>query len=152
VNAGGIDRRTHYNWLKTDPSYAKEFERAKLMAADAQEEEAWRRVLEGTQREVLYKRKPVMVNGEVYFETTYSDRMLIFLLKSLRPEKYRERSQALADWDGDVTKLTDAQLAKMEQGLVEQARKEAAAALKPASDATIDVKPEKPEPDGGTGK
>jgi hypothetical protein len=143
AKGAGIDRRTHYNWLKSDPSYAKAFELTKLMAADALEEEATHRALRGTKREVLYKGKPVIVDGEPYSEIKYSDRMLIFLLKSLRPEKYREHSQELADWDGDMTKLTEAQLDKVKaqaRALIEEERRNAAV----DDAATIDVQLEKP--------
>jgi hypothetical protein len=157
AKAAGVHRRTHYNWLKSDPAYAKAFEQAKLVTGDALEDEAMRRAVKGVKREVLYKGKPVMVNGEPYYETRYSDRLLILLLKAMRPEKYRERSQALVDWDGDPSKLTDAQLAKMHEigqvQLAEQERAKALQAQMPApEDVTIDVKPEKSEPDGGTGK
>ena len=71
----------------------------------------------------------------------------IFLLKGLRPEKYRDRSAMTVEWDGDVTKLTDAQLDRLEeQGraaiAAEQARKRIAASTSdPAGEQTIDVTP-----------
>lgn len=65
--AVGIARRTHYDWLETDPAYKAAFEQAGEDAADALEAEARRRAFEG------------------------SDTLLIFLLKGLRPERYRER-------------------------------------------------------------
>jgi hypothetical protein len=122
----GVDRRTHYNWRKSDPSYAEAFEQAKLESADA---------LEDTLNDMAHEGNVVAA---------------IFLLKGLRPEKYRERSQVQVEWDGDLSKLTDAQLAKMdEQGrqqLAEQERLKALnAAETPASEATIDVEAEKPE-------
>jgi hypothetical protein len=119
----GVDRRTHYNWRKSDAYYAEAFEQAKLEAADALED----------------KLNELAHDGNVV--------AAIFLLKGLRPEKYRERSQVQVEWDGDLSKLTDAQLAKMdEQGREQLAEQERLKALKaaetPASEATIDVTPE----------
>lgn len=61
-----MGRRTHYNWLE-DPDYADAFSDAEDQAVDTLEEEARRRALES------------------------SDTLLIFLMKSRRPELYRER-------------------------------------------------------------
>jgi len=61
-----VGRRTHYNWLE-DPDYEAAFSDAENQAVDALEGEARRRALES------------------------SDTLLIFLLKSRRPELYRER-------------------------------------------------------------
>ncbi len=65
--AVGIGRRSHYDWLDSDDDYAAAFRQAGEDAADALEAEARRRAFEG------------------------SDTLLIFLLKGLRPERYRER-------------------------------------------------------------
>ena len=62
----GIDRGTHYDWLK-DPEYKAQFEAAKLQAADMLEDEAIKRATIGG-----------------------SDTLLIFLLKGARPQKYRD--------------------------------------------------------------
>ncbi len=61
---------------------------AEEVAADRLEAEAWRRAVEGVERPVgWYQGKP---GGYV---KEYSDVLLIFLLKGLRPEKYRERME-----------------------------------------------------------
>lgn len=65
--AAGIDRRTHQTWKHEDPDYADAFTDAREHGADALVEEAQRRAFAG------------------------SDTLLIFLLKGLRPETYRER-------------------------------------------------------------
>jgi hypothetical protein len=77
--------RNHYNWLKSDPTYADVFLEAKRMAGEWLEDEAVRRAKEG----IL---KPVFWQGEhVDNVLEYSDTLLIFLLKGAMPEKYRER-------------------------------------------------------------
>jgi hypothetical protein len=59
---------------------------AKEMAADRLEEEAWRRAVDGVEEPVgFYRGEPGA------YVRRYSDTLLIFLLKGLRPEKYRER-------------------------------------------------------------
>jgi len=81
----GIDRGTHYDWLRKDPEYRAQFEAATDQAAQALEDEAVRRAYEGIDKPVYQMGKQVGVIRE------YSDTLLIFLLKGLRPAKYRER-------------------------------------------------------------
>jgi hypothetical protein len=82
--AAKVHRRTHYKWLE-DPAYSAQFEDAKVDATDALEREARRRALEG----VL---EPVFQIGEkVGSIRKFSDTLLIFLLKGLKPDTYRER-------------------------------------------------------------
>jgi hypothetical protein len=61
-----IDRGSHYEWLKTDPAYSRQFDQAKRLAFQSLADEAWRRAMgeDGTQA---------------------SDRLMIKLLESLGP-------------------------------------------------------------------
>jgi hypothetical protein len=80
-----VGRRTHYTWLEHDETYQAWFREAQDDVADKLEQEAMRRAHDGV-------RKPVYQGGKrVGFIQEYSDVLLIFLLKGLRPEKYRER-------------------------------------------------------------
>lgn len=81
----GIDRKTHYIWMKNDPDYPAAYEEAMEQAADRLEQEARRRAVEGVEEPIFYQGKKV---GTVQ---KYSDTLLIFLLKGARPEKYAER-------------------------------------------------------------
>jgi hypothetical protein len=54
-------------------------------AGERLEQEARRRAVEGTKKNVYYQGEPCGVNTE------YSDTLLIFLLKGAKPEKYAER-------------------------------------------------------------
>ena len=84
--AAEVGRSSHYRWLETDAAYEEAFELAKEDAADILEAEAKRRAIEGVLEPVgFYKGEP---GGHV---RRYSDTLLIFLLKGLRPEVYRER-------------------------------------------------------------
>jgi hypothetical protein len=103
--------RTHvYQWRESDPDFAVAWDAALDQAADLLEEEARRRAYEGVPRLKFNRGKPIMVpvvgadgltvrdkDGNVemvpYIEHEYSDTLLIFLLKGIRPEKYRERSE-----------------------------------------------------------
>jgi hypothetical protein len=67
-----VDRSQHWQWLK-DPEYAKEFEQAKEYALDVLRSVAWKRAL------------------------AKSDTLLIFLLKSARPEEFSEAHRLYID-------------------------------------------------------
>lgn len=80
-----ISRDTVYHHRKSDPSFAKKWADAEQQAADILEKEAWRRATEGVAETQFYKGEPC---GSIQ---RYSDRLLEFLLRGARPEKYRER-------------------------------------------------------------
>ena len=81
----GIERSTHYNvWMK-DPKYAKKFEDAKQKAGDIIEAEILRRGVQGIEKPLHHKG---LLTGNTV--TEYSDLLLIFLAKAVRPEKFRE--------------------------------------------------------------
>ena len=67
TKAAKINRTTHYQWLKDDPEYAAAFSEAEQIAVAELEDEARKRAMKG------------------------SDLLMIFLLKHLKPERYRER-------------------------------------------------------------
>jgi hypothetical protein len=95
--AAKVGRSSHYRWLNQDPAYREAFAVAKEEVADLLEAEAFRRAVDGVEKPVgWHKGKP---GGYV---REYSDTLLIFLLKGLRPEKYGDRVQvrgALANLD-----------------------------------------------------
>ena len=119
----GIDRGTHYDWLQKDPEYRAKFERAQEVAIQALEDEAVRRAYEGVERPVYQGGEKVGVIRE------YSDTLLIFLLKGLRPAKYRERYDV-------VVEAGDSLVQAIARG---RAR---ALALSAGEERTIDIKPE----------
>jgi hypothetical protein len=73
---------------------------------DTLEAEADRRAAEGTLRPVFYKGEQC---GEI---REYSDTLLIFRLKALRPEKYRERSNVAVSGGVTIQRYTIADLKK----------------------------------------
>lgn len=116
-----VGRATHYEWLKADVEYAARFKSAQEDAAEALEEEARRRAVEGVLEPAgWYQGSP---GGNV---RRYSDTLLIFLLKGAKPEKYRERTE-LTGKDGgpietsDVSLLTDDERAERIASLLARA-------------------------------
>src|SRR5215469_18944091 len=83
----GVARTQHYAWLKESRVYAKAFDEVKAQAAQALEDEAVRRAVNGVD-------KPVFYQGEVCGQVTeYSDTLLAMLLKAHIPDRYKERSE-----------------------------------------------------------
>ena len=87
----GIARKTHYDWMQSDPDYAAAYAEALEQAAENLESEARRRATQGTLRPVFYKGEECGAVRE------YSDTLLIFLLKGAMPDKYSERYQGILD-------------------------------------------------------
>jgi AcrR family transcriptional regulator len=82
----GVPRRTVYDWRDLDEAFRAAWDDAIDQATELLEREARRRAYTG----VL---KPVFQGGRKVGEVReYSDVLLIFTLKALRPEKYRDRS------------------------------------------------------------
>ena len=80
----GINRATHYNWLAADPDYADAYAQAQEQAADMIESELRRRAVQGDKQAVRYQGRVVG------YERRKSDVLLMFLLKGLRPYKFRD--------------------------------------------------------------
>ena len=86
-----MDRGTHYVWLEADDQYAKDFAAAQSRYIEKLEAEADRRATEGVE-------EPVFHQGTVCgHKKRYSDTLLIFRLKGLAPERYRERTDIKHD-------------------------------------------------------
>jgi len=86
ATAAGIGRRTHYDWLDSDPDYVDAFDDAQQEAGEALEIEARRRATEGVEVPVYFRDKKI---GTI---RKFSDVLLIFLLNGIFPEKYRARN------------------------------------------------------------
>ena len=111
----GIDRSAIYQpgW-RDDPEFQEALKYAREMAADILEEEVIRRAVEGVEEPVgWYKGKP---GGTI---TRYSDNLLMFQLKSLRPDLYRDRVDVNAMGilgRLDLNKLPDDLIARLADG------------------------------------
>lgn len=72
--------------------------------------------MHGVGRPVLYKGKQVYVDGQPYFEHRHSDSLLRFLLRAYDPKRFGNRPVVelnLEDWDGDLSRLSDAAAEKL---------------------------------------
>lgn len=85
AKAAGIGRTAVYEWRKQDSDFAAAWDEAEQKAVDRLEREAIRRACEGIDEPVFYQGEQVATIRK------YSDRLLEFLLKGNRPEKYKDR-------------------------------------------------------------
>ncbi len=107
-----VGRSSHYRWLEEHPAYRETFDLAKLQAADILEQEAYRRAVEGIEEPIGWYRG--VAGGTV---RRYSDVLLMFLLKGLLPERYRERRDLRGSLAHiDLTQLPDHLLARLAAG------------------------------------
>jgi hypothetical protein len=133
ANVAGVERRTHYRWMTSDPVYAQRFARAEEAATQRLEQEARRRAMVGVEEPIYYRGK---VCGSV---KKYSDVLLIFLLKARRPSVYRERFDQTINIrdDSDLSALSSAELIARIDTLRETLRE--ADAIERAIPATFDT-------------
>lgn len=82
--AGYTDTRHLRRLRQEDEDFANQWDEALASAADTLEDEAVRRATEGVEEPVFYKGRVV---GH---KVNYSDQLMMFLLKGMRPEKYRD--------------------------------------------------------------
>jgi hypothetical protein len=92
----GVSRACYYKWYREDPEFVKAVDIAEKDIVNDLEREARRRAYEGVEKAVYQQGKEV---GNV---REYSDTLMIFLLKGLAPEKYRERTDINATIKADV--------------------------------------------------
>lgn len=97
-----IHRATHYQWLEADPVYADAFAQAQEASLDLVESEARRRAVDGVRKLVLYKGEPVTdpETGELLYETTYSDVLLMFILNGRRGDVFNRTRHEHSGPDG----------------------------------------------------
>jgi hypothetical protein len=84
---GYTDTATLQRYRREDEEFAEQWDLALESAANILEEEAIRRATEGVLEPVFYK-------GEVAgYKTNYSDTLLMFMLRGLKPGVYRENQR-----------------------------------------------------------
>jgi hypothetical protein len=102
ADAAGITTKTVYSLREVDEAFAEEWRLARESAADRMETEALRRALEGVEEPVFGSGGTGVGTVEVGSIRRYSDTLLIFMLKGIRPEKYRERRELSGKLDGSL--------------------------------------------------
>lgn len=103
----GLSRLALYQWRKEDAQFAKDWDEALELGANALEDEAVRRAKDGVLEPVFYK------GEEVGYVRKYSDTLMIFMLKGAKPGKYADKQKE----DPTTTRL-DELLAAMRAGPV----------------------------------
>jgi hypothetical protein len=144
----GVDRSTHYTWLNASNDYRKAFEDAREMAVDVLSDEAVRRAAGGVYRKVFNRGDPVIdpATGEQHCEVQFSDQLLMFVLRGLKPEVFRERSQVEVNGGMDYAEISSnpaREIASQNTAFLERAKILMAAQRKKALEAnnqTIDEK------------
>ncbi|MGE3569449.1 MAG: terminase [Gammaproteobacteria bacterium] len=102
ARACGVDRSTIRRRCKADPAFAARLADANEAGAEALEQEAFRRAVEGVERGLYYQ-------GERYgSEREFSDHLLVVLLKARMPEKYRERFEVRHDASDSIVERLNA--------------------------------------------
>lgn len=89
AEAAGVHRRTVYFWLEDYPKFKDLYDHALEESTDGLEDEARRRAVEGVVKPTFYKGEKIPDGGVREF----SDPLLMILLRSRRPEKYRDRHE-----------------------------------------------------------
>lgn len=123
AEAAGFARLSAYRRRKDDPEFAAAWDEARLIGGEGLEDEARRRAFDGWDEPKYHQG---VVVGAI---RKYSDTLLIFLLKGIFPEKYRNRvstehSGSIDTGDGglDLSTLSTDELRTVRR-LVDKARK-----------------------------
>lgn len=121
----GVTTSTAYSARGNDPDFFAEWDAAYEDGTDLLEEEAWRRAREGTEEPVFYQGEQVGVVRR------FSDTLMLELLRSRRPEKYRQRQETRHAGDARPLSSEDLEAARRlgERPDTEQAFEELAKAL-----------------------
>jgi hypothetical protein len=119
MRLSGVERHDHYYWLKHDARYRETFEEAQQMIADLIEDEVLRRAAQGNDTPVVYR-------GEITgWYKSYSDRLMLSVLKAIRPERYNRLPND--GWEGGPTGI-DIRILGPGETLADVRAEEAAAA------------------------
>jgi len=135
AQAARVQRTQIYRWLEDDEEFTTAYRFAELEATEVLEFEARRRAVDGVdkQRRVYDSRGNLI---DEYTETSYSDTLLIFLLKARAPEKYRDRYQVEHTGSLQVTEELDDVISRRLEELAASGESETALALAGESETT----------------
>jgi hypothetical protein len=121
--AAGVNRTLVYRWREEMADFAAAWDEAVEAATDLIEEEAWRRALRGVPKPVFWR------GAQIGVVTTYSERLLMFLLQRRRPvaaaararAEARARSRVARDMVPDIDERYAAAMKRLEQSRREEA-------------------------------
>ncbi|UKA23373.1 hypothetical protein IHC92_20695 [Photobacterium damselae subsp. damselae] len=103
----GYSRTSVHEYTKNDPVFAEKFHDAKMDIAEKLEKEADRRSLEGV---IDYKSLKTDKGQKVVQIRKYSDTLLMFRLRALKPSEYRDNYKPPELDDHDLDSISDEDL------------------------------------------
>jgi hypothetical protein len=91
----GITRGQFNRWIKNDPQFKRDYNDLVEALTDLLLEKAILRASKGTERHKFFKGEMIIDprTGKPYVEREYSDSLLMFLLKGLRPDTFGDKNQ-----------------------------------------------------------
>ena len=131
-----VARSEHYRWIR-NKRYAARFREAEEHAIQALETEARRRAMVGIEKPIFYKGQAI---AHIH---SFSDGLLMFLLKAKRPDIYRDRGpNGSGPAEPPSPPPTDARVpTRLSRDLLEQALVELTDAESPPGDTDPDRHP-----------
>jgi hypothetical protein len=122
ARAIGMSRRGVYDAKERDPEFSAAWDDAVQAACDALVAEAWRRGVEGVEELIISMGKVVRdKRGKPMKKRSYSDHLLISLLKAHRPE-FRENINVTGTVTLELSGRLDAAIGRLEQPVTVQDR------------------------------
>lgn len=82
-----LSRTALYAWKNEDEDFSDAWDSIIEVTTETLEKEAWRRAHDGVDKDVFYQGEKIAT------ETTYSDQLIMFLLRGRKPETYRDNSK-----------------------------------------------------------
>lgn len=82
-----LSRTALYAWKSDDPEFSDAWDQIVEVTTEVLEKEAWRRAHDGVDKDVFYQGEKIAT------ETTFSDQLIMFLLRGRKPETYRDNSK-----------------------------------------------------------
>jgi len=95
ARAAEVARSWAYECRENDPSFAKEWDEALVVAVESLEERAWRRArFDDIQYKFTKEGDPILhpETGKPYYEHVGSDAVMLRLLEAHKPDLYKQRS------------------------------------------------------------
>jgi hypothetical protein len=83
----GLSRTALYAWRDEDEAFRDMWLEVVDETTEELELEAWRRAHDGVDKDIFYQGEKIAT------ETNYSDALLMFTIKSRKPEQYRDNSK-----------------------------------------------------------
>ncbi len=97
ARGAGMTRQQFYKIRRLDPSFAALWRDAEEAAADHLEAEARRRAVDGVEEPLMGGGKLIRDDdGKAVLVRRYNDRLLEFLLKACRPDKFKDKTEGSA--------------------------------------------------------